>query len=69
MRCARRSPWALAVDLGEIERYHSGVGSGVWVRRGEVFAVHASGNHPAGTRRVATGPGVRISRCGAAVST
>lgn len=23
------------------------VGSGVWVRRGEIFAVHAAGNHPA----------------------
>lgn len=34
-----------SVDDWRDERTQAG--SGVWVRRGEVFAVHASGNHPA----------------------
>jgi acyl-CoA reductase-like NAD-dependent aldehyde dehydrogenase len=38
-----------ARPLGSVFDRHDGLtrgGSGVWVRRGEVFAVHASGNHP-----------------------
>lgn len=38
-----------ALPAGDTEDWRderTGAGSGVWVRRGDVFAVHAAGNHP-----------------------
>ena len=60
-RCGASGPTERARrSTGASERLRKG--GSVWTRRGEVFAVHASGNAPGRSRRVAAGAGAGLPR-------